>query len=88
MAVKTPAGDGKTEERLSLFWRVFGGTILSICALVIITAYQQLANGIHDLRADVGRLREGSGEYLKKDEYNGRATQVWNRLNELNNVKP
>src|SRR5262245_31920538 len=56
--------DKSAEEKISLFWRVFGGTILSICALVIITAYQSLANGIHELRGDVGRLRETSGEYI------------------------
>jgi hypothetical protein len=78
--------DHQPEEKLSLFWRVFGGTILSICALTIITAYQQLAGGIHDLRTDVGRLREVAGEYLKKDEYNARSTQMWNRLNELNGL--
>ena len=43
----------RPEERISLFWRVFGGTILSICALAVLTAYQSLANGIHDLRKRV-----------------------------------
>jgi hypothetical protein len=76
--------DEKTgDERISVFWRVFGGTILSICALVVITAYQWLANSIHEVRSDVGRLREGSGEYIKKDEFNTRTTTLWNRVQEL-----
>jgi hypothetical protein len=83
---KPVKSDERPEEKLSLFWRVFGGTILSICALTIITAYQQLAGGIHDLRTDVSRIREVTGEYLKKDEFNARSTQVWNRLNELNGL--
>jgi chromosome segregation ATPase len=78
--------DEKPEEKLSLFWRVFGGTLLSICALVVITAYQQLTGGIHDLRNDVARLREANADFLKKDDYNNRSTQMWNRVNELNSL--
>lgn len=82
--VKLRKPDEKPEEKLSLFWRVFGGTLLSICALVVITAYQQLTGGIHDVRNDVARLREASADFLKKDDYNNRSTQMWNRVNELN----
>src|SRR5262249_14264690 len=28
------------DEKISIFWRVFGGTVVSIVALVVITAYQ------------------------------------------------
>jgi chromosome segregation ATPase len=75
-----------SEEKISLFWRVFGGTILSICALVVINAYQSQANNIHDLRNDVGRLREAGGEYIKKDEFNTRTTTLWNSIRELQAV--
>jgi len=68
------------DEKISLFWRVFGGTILSISALVVINAYQSQANNIHEVRADVGRLREANGEYIKKDEFNTRSTTMWNQL--------
>jgi DNA repair exonuclease SbcCD ATPase subunit len=71
------------DEKMSLFWRVFGGTILSICALSVITAYQSLANGIHEVRTDLGRVREAGGEYIKKDEFNTRSTTMWNRIQEL-----
>jgi chromosome segregation ATPase len=84
--VKLHKPDEKPEEKLSLFWRVFGGTLLSICALVVITAYQQLTGGIHDVRNDVARLREASADFLKKDDYNTRATQIWNRVSELNGL--
>jgi hypothetical protein len=36
----------KEEEHLSVFWRVFGGTILSICALVAITLYNNMSSNI------------------------------------------
>ncbi len=79
--------EGKgSEEKISVFWRVFGGTILSICALVILNLYQWLANGIHELRGDVGRLREAGGEYIKKDEFNTRSKDVWTRIQELQAV--
>jgi chromosome segregation ATPase len=84
--VKLRKPEEKPEEKLSLFWRVFGGTLLSICALVVITAYQQLTGGIHDVRNDVARLREANSDFIKKDDYNNRATQMWNRVNELNGL--
>ena len=38
------------------------------------------------VRTDVGRLREASGEYIKKDEFNTRSTTLWNRVQELQAV--
>src|SRR5262249_43240370 len=34
------------EERVSMFWRIFGGTILSIVGLVTITLYNNLTSSI------------------------------------------
>jgi hypothetical protein len=84
-AAGTRAAEGapvKGDERLSLFWRVFGGTLLSIAALVVVTLYQQLSGSINELRADVVRLNEGRGDLVKKDEFNSRLTPVWNGLSE------
>jgi chromosome segregation ATPase len=75
-----------TEEKMSLFWRVFGGTILSITALTILSAYQSLAGNIHEVRTDLGRLRESSGDFIKKDEFNNRSTNMWNGLRDLQAV--
>lgn len=52
------AAHGKEDEKLSVFWRVFGGTILSICALVAITLYNNLNSTITDLRSSVDRANE------------------------------
>lgn len=70
----------KAEEKISIFWRVFGGTLLSISALAVLNAYQSLANNIHDVRSDVGRLRENSGDFIKKDEFNNRTNTLWTSL--------
>lgn len=81
-------GGERTEERVSLFWRVFGGTILSITALSVITAYQNLAAGIHDVRSDVGHLQQTGAEYVKKDEFNSRTTSIWNGIKDAQAVGP
>ena len=58
----------KDEEKMSLFWRVFGGTILSIAALVAVTLYNNLQSGITELRAELSREREANAGLAKKDD--------------------
>ena len=50
-----PAREGKGDEKISIFWRVFGGTLLSIGALVIMTVYTGLSGSISDLRKDINQ---------------------------------
>ncbi len=71
------------EERISLFWRVFGGTILSICALVVMTLFNHLNGSLSELRADIARLNEARAELVKKDEFNVRTTTMWDRIQGL-----
>ena len=71
------------DEKISLFWRVFGGTILSISALVVISAYQGLSGGIHDLRTDLARANEAHAEFVKKDEYANIRTKIWDKIDEV-----
>ncbi|HKI33894.1 MAG TPA: hypothetical protein VKA46_18720 [Gemmataceae bacterium] len=73
---------GRGEERISLFWRVFGGTLLSIAALVVVTLYQQFSSSLNDLRGDVVRLNEARSDLVKKDEFNSRMSTMWNGLND------
>jgi chromosome segregation ATPase len=86
-----PAGD---EGKISIFWRVFGGTLLSIAALVLVTVYQQFTSGINDLRneaghinadlrKDLGRLSEAQGDLVKKEDLNGRARAMWDAIKEV-----
>jgi len=70
----------KEEGGISLFWRVFGGTIFSIVALVIITAYTQMTGTISDLRKELTQVQ---ADLLKKDEFNSRLTSMWNSIKEL-----
>lgn len=59
---------GKHGERISLFWRVFGGTLLSIAALVIITLTQQFANILTEVRQDLNRMHESRGGLARREE--------------------
>ena len=71
------------EERMSLFWRVFGGTILSICALVGITLFNNFSSSLAELRSDINRINEARGDLVKKDEFNTRISTNYDRVQQL-----
>lgn len=64
------------EDRLSLFWRVFGGTILSIVALVAVTVFNSMYSSIAELRNEVTRLNEAKADSAKKDDVSVIRSQV------------
>jgi DNA repair exonuclease SbcCD ATPase subunit len=82
-----PIEPKKDEEHMSLFWRVFGGTILSIMALVAMTLYNNLTSSISDAHADLNREREARAELVKKADVDSRVTAVYDRLRGLEAVK-
>jgi hypothetical protein len=81
-------------EGIGTFWKVFGGTLLSIAALAIITLCQHFNGRLNalqadsnyqdnDLRKDLGRLCEAQGELLKKGEFDTRLKSIWDGMKEL-----
>jgi hypothetical protein len=70
-----PAG-----EKISLFWQVFGGTIVSVVALIVITAFSQLSSTATDLRRDLNQVQ---AELVRKDELNMRLNAVWQSVKDL-----
>lgn len=78
-----PAEAGNPEEKISLFWRVFGGTILSIVALVAITLFNNLNSTISELRGELHKQNEKLADLVKKDEFNTRQTSLYERLQGL-----
>jgi hypothetical protein len=48
----------KEDERISLFWRLFGGTIFSIVALITVTLFNNMSSSISELRGEVLRSNE------------------------------
>ncbi|HEY2911595.1 MAG TPA: hypothetical protein VGI99_15190, partial [Gemmataceae bacterium] len=79
--------DKREEEKMSLFWRVFGGTILSIVALVFITLYNNLANGMGELRNDLSREREARASLARKDDIEARMKSQYDRLRAVEGFK-
>jgi hypothetical protein len=84
-AAERPCAHGKRPEsrarpQASLLVQVFGGTILSIIALAVFTAYGQLTTMVTDLRRDVNGVQV---EYQKKDEFSMRLMAMWNAIKEL-----
>ena len=70
----------KSEDRYPLFWRIFGGTILSVVTLLAINVYQSFNASINDLRGSIGRLSEKHAELVHKDEFSSRMTSVWTSI--------
>jgi hypothetical protein len=66
----------KGEESISPFWRIFGGTVLSILALVAITLYQQLSSSLNE-------LRHGVAQMTSKEEFVTSRTKVWEKFFEI-----
>lgn len=85
---RAPHSPPASEEKMSLFWRVFGGTILSICALVVITVYQQFNSAINDLRASITRINEVQADLVKKEDLSNRTTSIWSSLKEFSATVP
>jgi chromosome segregation ATPase len=77
----------KEEEHISLFWRVFGGTILSISALVIMTLYNNLSSSITDLRTELNHAQQAQADLVKKDDFNTRSTGLYERIRTLDALK-
>lgn len=84
----TNSQENKDHEKMSVFWRVFGGTILSIAALVGITLFNNMYSNISELRTELSREREARAELIKKDEFNSRNTSIYDRIRTFDGLKP
>ncbi len=76
-----PKEEPKSDDhKISVFWRVFGGTIVSIVALITINLFNNISSTISELRAEVSREREARAELVKKDEFNARISNQYERI--------
>jgi len=76
-----PAKNG--EEKNLRFWRVFGGTLLSIGALVVMTAYSGITGSIADLHKELNQEMEKRSEFARKDDFTRSATSQWTAIKEV-----
>lgn len=75
-----PPADEKiapSEDRMTVVWRVLGGTVLSIIVTLMVTVYQSLSSTLADLRTGQSRIVETQSDFAKKDDLTNRATQLW-----------
>lgn len=82
-----PVKVGHPDDRLSMFWRVFGGTTLSILALIAVTVYNNLQSNVTELRVELSRSNEARAELVKKEEFNARTQTMWDRVQALQELK-
>jgi methyl-accepting chemotaxis protein len=73
----------KGEEKISLFWRLFGGTLLSIAALVCITIYQQFNAAMGEMRTNINRLTESRADLVSLNDFNTRVAGMWTNIKDL-----
>jgi hypothetical protein len=60
------------DEKMHIFWRVFGGAILSVTAFAGFTLYNTLTNNIAELRGEAGRVKEEAVALRTRSEDNRR----------------
>lgn len=85
---KHPEKSGKPDdEKVSLFWRVFGGTILSVVALGLITLYNNLTSNIAELRAELSKEREVRAGLVKKDDFQAGNQRLYERMRTAEGMK-
>lgn len=81
---RTPTAPTKTDdEKMHIFWRVFGGAIVSIVALTGITLYNHTQNSIGELRSIINKMSEERGDLIRKEEFNNRSNANYERVTNL-----
>jgi hypothetical protein len=86
VSTSQPPPEPKGEEKISLFWRLFGATLLSILAMAMLTVYQQVTNDLSSLHNELGRVGESRGDLLKKDEFSTQLRTLWGSIKDLQSI--
>jgi hypothetical protein len=77
----------KGEDRVTWFWRICGGTVLSVVALAVVTVYNQFNTALADLRSAVNQAVASQADLVQKEEFSGRLTSVWNSIKEAQGLR-
>lgn len=60
------------DEKVSIFWRVFGGAIVSVAALAGFTLYNTISSNISELRMENSRLKDDVATFRTRADDNRR----------------
>ncbi len=80
-------GSGSEEEKISLFWRIFGGTILSMVALGVFTLYNSISGNISDIRRELSQEREARAGLVPKKEFQDYLAQQAERQKAIETIR-
>ena len=72
------------EDKTPIWWKVLGGTVFSIIALLLISLATHINNSIGEIRTEVRIL---SNEVIKKPDYSERQKEISETFKELIHVK-
>jgi hypothetical protein len=79
---KKEAKDESRHHEPGWFWRLFGGTLLSLLGLLFLTLLSVCLNYVNDLRNEVIKLNQAQGECVKQKEFGERLGKVWEHVRE------
>jgi hypothetical protein len=73
-------------NRVPAVWEVFGGSLLGVAAVGLLTAYNALAANVAELRREVVALQFARGEYATAAEFELASGRVSAALAEVEGV--
>ncbi len=82
----SPATPSREEARVPLHWRLFGGTVLSLVGMLVLTLLQQLYSTLGDQRAELNRLEAAREDLVKREELNAQGLMVGSNFKELQSL--
>jgi hypothetical protein len=71
-------------EDVPTIWKIFGGAIVSIIFMLIITIFGYIINNVTNLQTSINCL---NADTVKKTEFNERVTTIWGTLKQVDTIK-
>lgn len=78
---QSPYATSKTDDHVPAWIKIFGGTVVSVIFLLVITMVGYFINHMNNMQTSIVNL---TGEMVSKREFNERQTAIWNNLKERN----
>lgn len=72
------------KEDVPTVWKIFGGAIVSIIFMLIVTIFGYIINNVNSIQTNINNL---NADMVKKSEFNERVTNIWGTLRDVNSLK-